>query len=183
MSINFLTEEQVKRSLWGRFNDIPDITQLGGFFRLDATGAGRWPPTAPATSSDTVQLGTVRYLNCFLDNPEDVPAAVVDYVAEQLGLDAAALKEYGDKEARWDHQKQIREDYGYTVFEGEQWFALACWLYRRAWSTNDPCHLRPVMRGSCTRLRRYTITGIDLEHTGLDQGRAQYGYPGLLPAA
>ncbi|MFJ8644498.1 DUF4158 domain-containing protein [Streptomyces sp. NPDC093610] len=31
-----------------------------------------------------VQLGTVRYLGTFLNNPEDVPAVVVDYVAEQL---------------------------------------------------------------------------------------------------
>jgi hypothetical protein len=46
----------------------------------------------------------------------------------------------------------------------------------------DPCHLRPVMRGTCTRLRRYTITGIDLEHIDLAQGRAEHGYPGLTAA-
>jgi len=47
----------------------------------------------------------------------------------------------------------------------------------------DPCHLRPVLRGSCTRLRRYTITGADLEHLTLEHGRANYGYPGLQQAA
>ncbi|WP_197048952.1 DUF4158 domain-containing protein, partial [Streptosporangium roseum] len=81
----------------------------------------------------SVQLGTARFLNCFLDDLEDVPAAVVDYVAEQLGLQAADVKGYGEKEARWDHQEQIRTGYGFTAFEGEQWFALACWLYKRAW--------------------------------------------------
>jgi hypothetical protein len=70
-----------------------------------------------------------------------VPAAVVDYVAAQLGLTADDLKGYGDKQARWEHQKQIRQDYGYTAFEAEQWFALACWVYRRCWSTGE----RPIV--------------------------------------
>ncbi|MFI7461334.1 DUF4158 domain-containing protein [Nonomuraea sp. NPDC049646] len=39
-----------------------------------------------------VQLGTARFLNCFLEDPEDVPAVVVDYVAEQLCLDPSVLK-------------------------------------------------------------------------------------------
>jgi hypothetical protein len=47
----------------------------------------------------------------------------------------------------------------------------------------DPCHLRPVLRGSCTMLRRYIITGADLEHLALGDGRANYGYPGLQRAA
>lgn len=46
----------------------------------------------------------------------------------------------------------------------------------------DPCHLRPVMRGTCTRLRRYTLTGVELEHLSLDEGRAALGMPGLLAA-
>jgi hypothetical protein len=47
----------------------------------------------------------------------------------------------------------------------------------------DPCHLRPVTRGTCTRLRRFTITGVGLEQLDLAHGRARYGYPGLLSAA
>ncbi|MEV0620278.1 hypothetical protein AB0I81_43640 [Nonomuraea sp. NPDC050404] len=47
----------------------------------------------------------------------------------------------------------------------------------------DPCHLRPVMRGTCTRLRRYTVTGVELEHLTLDQGHANLAMPGLLAAA
>jgi hypothetical protein len=47
----------------------------------------------------------------------------------------------------------------------------------------DPCHLRPVLRGSCTRLRRYTIVGADLEHLALGDGRTNYGYPGPRQAA
>jgi hypothetical protein len=47
----------------------------------------------------------------------------------------------------------------------------------------DPCHLRPTMRGTCTRLRRFTVTGVELEHIALDDGRAAYAMPGLLAAA
>lgn len=58
---------------------------------------------------------------------------VVDYVAEQLGLDPAEFAGYGTKETRWDHQDQIREGYTYTKFEFDQWFGLARWMYQRAW--------------------------------------------------
>jgi hypothetical protein len=50
-----------------------------------------------------VQLGTIRYLGTFLDNPEEVPAVVTSYVAEQLGLEPAAFTGYGASETRWDH--------------------------------------------------------------------------------
>jgi hypothetical protein len=53
-----------------------------------------------------LQLGTARFLGTFLPDPEQAPAIVVDYVAEQLGLDPADLKGYGVREARWDHQSQ-----------------------------------------------------------------------------
>jgi hypothetical protein len=32
--------------------------------------------------------------------------------------------------------------YGYTAFEGEEWFALACWLYKRAWAATGE---RPIV--------------------------------------
>lgn len=88
-----------------------------------------------------LQLGTVRFLGTFLSDPTDAPAVVVDYVAEQLGLDPADLKGYGEKEARWDHQKLIRQAHGYTSFEFEQWFGLARWVYRRVWSGSE----RPIV--------------------------------------
>lgn len=44
----------------------------------------------------------------------------------------------------------------------------------------DPRHLRPVMRSTGKPLRRYTITGVGIEHRTLDQARAEHGYPGLV---
>jgi hypothetical protein len=49
MPVNFLTEDQ--RSRWGRFNEAPDLTQLGGFFHLEA--ADRRRAMAAVTSSAT----------------------------------------------------------------------------------------------------------------------------------
>jgi hypothetical protein len=43
----------------------------------------------------------------------------------------------------------------------------------------DPRHLRPVMRATGLPLRRYVITGVDLEHRTLDEARRLHAYPGL----
>ncbi|WP_007517809.1 Tn3 family transposase [Pseudofrankia saprophytica] len=133
MPTNFLTEDQRKR--YGRFTGIPDEGQLAGSFLLDQT-ARRRAATAKGPRNRlgwAIQLGTLRYLGTFLDDPADVPAVVVDYVAEQLGLPPAALAGYGTAEHRWDHQEQIREAYGYRKFDFDQWFSLARWMYQRAW--------------------------------------------------
>ncbi len=137
MPVNFLTEEQ--RNRYGRFNADPDEAQLGGFFHLDAAARRRAMAAQGARSQLgwAVQLGTVRFLGAFLPNPEAVPTVVTDHLAAQLGLEAADLKGYGDREARWDHQAQIRGAYGYTPFGPAAWLALARWLYTRAWTANE----------------------------------------------
>ncbi|MFH8365791.1 DUF4158 domain-containing protein [Streptomyces sp. NPDC018031] len=133
MPTNFPSEDQRRRC--GRFAEDSDEGQLAGSFLLDQTARRRAMAAKGARNRIgwAVQLGTVRYLGTFLDNPEQVPAVVVDYVAEQLGLDPAEFVGYGTRETRWDHQEQIREGYGYTKFEFDQWFALARWMYQRAW--------------------------------------------------
>jgi hypothetical protein len=51
----------------------------------------------------------------------------------------------------------------------------------------DSCHLRPVMRDTCTRLRHYTLTGVELEHLSLDKRCAALGmvvsYPNSFTVA
>jgi len=82
-----------------------------------------------------VQLGTVRYLGRFLENPADVPASVVRWTAGELAVGADTnLEQYGAGEARWEHQAEIRTAYGYRPFgdpgvEDE----LVAWLRARAW--------------------------------------------------
>ncbi|MFF5211019.1 DUF4158 domain-containing protein [Streptosporangium sp. NPDC000396] len=69
MPVNFLTEDQ--RGRWGRFNEVPDLTQLGGFFHLEAADRRRAMAANGARNQlgYAVQLGTARFLNCFLTEP------------------------------------------------------------------------------------------------------------------
>ncbi|MGW3568696.1 DUF4158 domain-containing protein [Streptomyces sp. NPDC000941] len=138
IATNAATVEEQRRR-FGHFTEDPDEGQLAGSFLLDQTArrramAARGPRNRIGWA---VQLGTIRYLGTFLNNPEEVPAVVVAYVAEQLGLEPSAFAGYGGNEARWDHQEQIRDGYGCTKFEFDQWFALARWLYQRAWIGNE----------------------------------------------
>lgn len=137
MPVNFLTEAQ--RARYGRFNTVPDEAQLGAFFHLDAD-ARRLAMGASGPRNRlgmALQLTTVRFLGTFLADPADVPTAVVDFVAAQLGLSPDDLKGYEEKKARWEHQKKIREAYGYTLFGPEQWLSLGIWAYRRSWAGNE----------------------------------------------
>ncbi|MFE5012117.1 DUF4158 domain-containing protein [Streptomyces sp. NPDC056696] len=160
MPTNFLSEEQRRR--FGHFTEDPDKGQLAGSFLLDQTARRRAMAARGARNRIgwAVQLGTIRYLGTFLNNPEEVPAVVVAYVAKQLGLEPAAFAGYGSSEARWDHQEQIRDGYGYTKFEFDQWFALARWLYQRAWIGNErPTPLCSTSRPSAWRTRRWYCPG------------------------
>ncbi|MGW4695412.1 hypothetical protein ACWEO1_23890 [Kitasatospora cineracea] len=42
----------------------------------------------------------------------------------------------------------------------------------------DPCHLAPVMRSTGCRLRRFTLTGVEIEHIAQADARAAHGFPG-----
>jgi hypothetical protein len=58
-----------------------------------------------------VQLGTVRYLGRFLENPADVPASVLRWTIRDIGVaTATSLDGYGEREARWEHQKDLRHE-------------------------------------------------------------------------
>ncbi|MEV4395308.1 DUF4158 domain-containing protein [Nonomuraea sp. NPDC049607] len=90
MPVSFLTTEQ--RSRYGVFNAVPDIAQLSAFCHLDADDRHRAMAAKDARSQLglAVQLGTARFLNCFLDDPEDVPTEVIDYVATRCSCRACA---------------------------------------------------------------------------------------------
>ncbi|WP_327286778.1 DUF4158 domain-containing protein [Streptomyces sp. NBC_01198] len=109
MPVAFLTEEQ--RRSYGTFSASPDDGQLAGYFLLDRDARRRAMTCRGARSQlgYGVQLGTVRFLGAFLDDPERAPAVVVDYVAGQFGLDPRALAGYGSERTRWDHQNAIKK--------------------------------------------------------------------------
>jgi len=82
-----------------------------------------------------LQLGTLRYLGRFLEDPAQVPAGAVQWTAREIGVPAETdLAAYGRREWRWAHQDEIRREYGYRPFghagvEDE----LVGWLRARAW--------------------------------------------------
>lgn len=86
-----------------------------------------------------VQLGTVRYLGRFLENPAEAPEQVVHWTAREIGVAPSTdLAGYGEGDWRWAHQAEIRDTYGYEPFstpgvEPE----LVEWLRARAWVTAE----------------------------------------------
>ena len=83
-------------------------------------------------------MGTVRFLGTFLADPTDVPTAVVDYVAGQVGAsDASCLKGYLSRRAtRFEHTAEIVAAYGYRGFADAE-AELERWVDDRAWTTGE----------------------------------------------
>src|SRR5271157_51278 len=139
MPVSFLTAEQERR--YGRYAGEPSTDQLARHFHLDdadreVIGAKRWDHMRLGFA---VQLGTVRFLGTFLDEPDGVPAGVVADLARQLDIaDPACLARYAIGRARWQHAREIREQHGYREFTDP--FArcrLARWLYALCWTGTD----------------------------------------------
>ena len=74
----------------------------------------------------------------FLEDPLEVPGAVLDFVVAQLGLvDPSVVKRYAERvKTKSDHQQEIRRVYGLRDFAGAQ-AELAGWVAARAWTSGD----------------------------------------------
>jgi hypothetical protein len=85
-----------------------------------------------------VQLVSVRHLGMFLPDPLDVPPELVEYLAEQLGIDdPSCVKSYGDRPmTRFEHANEIRWEFGLASFADVE-AELAAWIADQAWMTGD----------------------------------------------
>ncbi|WP_408007529.1 DUF4158 domain-containing protein [Saccharopolyspora karakumensis] len=99
MPVEFLSDEQA--AACGRLPELVSRAELQRFFFLDDVDRG----LVEAKRREHNKLGfalplvTVRNVGAFLDDPLDVPAEVVDYLAEQLGItDSSCVKSYGERE-------------------------------------------------------------------------------------
>jgi len=122
---------------YGRFSAELSLDELASCFFFDDADRrliARRRTDATALGF-ALQLGTVRYVGRFLEDPAEVPAGVVQWTAREIGVPVGTdLAAYGRGEWRWAHQEEIRREYGYRPFgapgvEDE----LVAWLCARAW--------------------------------------------------
>ena len=110
MPVSFLTEAQQRR--YGRFDGEPSADQFTRYFHLDDAdrdlfGRRRWDHMRLGFA---LQLGTVRFLGNFLDDPTAVPPSVVKTLGGQIGIrDSDNLALYAEGNAHWRHAGEIRE--------------------------------------------------------------------------
>lgn len=138
MPVEFLTVAEA--AAYGRFGGAPSQAELEKVFFLDdadrvLVGHRRGDHNRLGFA---LQLTTVRYLGTFLADPLDVPAGVLDSLAEQLQVDdASQVKRYTERRAtRFGHQDEIREACGLKDF-GTAEKDFIRWVDARAWNTGD----------------------------------------------
>ena len=137
MPVEFLSDEQA--AAYGRFTGESPAGELERFFYLDDADRD----LVARRRSDhhrlgfAVQLGTVRSLGRFLEDPLDVPWLAVEFLAEELEIgDASCVKKYAQRpQTPYEHAWEIRDRYGYRSFDDQGCAeAFARFLDGRAWT-------------------------------------------------
>jgi len=124
---------------YGRFGAL-SLVELERFFYLDDEDRR----LIAARRRDYNRLGfalqvvTVRQLGMFLADPLDVPPELIDYLAEQLGIeDSSCVKQYTEREkTKLEHAWEIQREYGLTPY-ADVGSELAAWVADQAWMTGD----------------------------------------------
>jgi hypothetical protein len=103
MPVGFLSDDQALR--YGRFVGEPTSEQLARHFHLDDPdqafiGAHRGDHNRLGVA---VQLGTLRLLGTFLEDPALTPASVTRFVGSQLAIEGTAelMARYCATKGRW----------------------------------------------------------------------------------
>lgn len=137
MPVEFLSDEQV--AAYGRFTGELSAGELERFFYLDDADRD----LVARRRSDhhrlgfAVQLGTVRAVGRFLEDPLDVPWLAVELLADELEIgDASCVKKYVQRpQTPYEHAWEIRDRYGYRSFDDQGCAeAFARFLDGRAWT-------------------------------------------------
>ena len=138
MPVEFLTDDEA--AAYGRYAGAPSQAELEKIFFLDdedrALVDRRRGPHMKLGFA--LQLVTARYIGLFLEDPLDVPAEVVDFVAGQLGIEnPSCVKRYTERDkTRFDHAWEIRQACELKEFaEAEP--GLRKWVAARSWTSGD----------------------------------------------
>ncbi|CAE6812098.1 Tn3 family transposase ISXc4 [Paraburkholderia aspalathi] len=168
MPVSFLSDEQRKN--YGRYTGVPSPHDLIRYFHLDDADHALIAKKRGEHNrlGFAAQLGTVRYLGTFLDDPLAVPAPILHTLARQLRIDAIdGTRDYSTGEQRWEHAIEIRAAYGYVeITQPRAGFRLTRWLYALCWTGTDrPSVLferatawlvtHKVLLPGCSTLERY----------------------------
>ena len=164
MPVQFLTSEQ--RAGYGRYVGDPSADELARYFHLDDADHA----VIGVKRGDHNRLGFALQLTTarFLEDPLEVPAAVLQVLVRQLRVtNLDLLPRYRDAEKRWDHMAEIRSRYGFRDWgDPAVGFRLSRWLYALCWTgTEQPSVLfdrattwllaHKVLLPGCTTLERY----------------------------
>ena len=168
MPVSFLSNEQ--RENYGRYAGVPSAHDLARHFHLDDADHA----VIAQKRGDhnrlgfAVQLGTVRYLGTFLEDPLAVPGPVLHTLAKQLRIATMeGTHSYSSGRQRWQHATEIRSHYGYVeITERQVGYRLTRWLYALCWTGTDrPSVLferatawlltHKVLLPGCSTLERY----------------------------
>jgi hypothetical protein len=138
MPVEFLSDDEA--AAYGSYAKVPTRAELEKVFYLDLDDRA----LIGRRRGDHMKLGfalqlvTCRYVGLFLEDPLNVPVAVLDFVAGQLGIeDTSCVKRYTERDkTRFDHAWEIQRVYKLKDFaevEGE----LRAWVAARSWTSGD----------------------------------------------
>ena len=138
MPVEFLTDDEA--AAYGRYAGAPSQAELEKIFFLDDEDRALVDRRRGSHMKlgFALQLVTVRYVGLFLEDPLDVPAEVVDFVAGQLGIEnPSCVKRYTERDkTRFDHAWEIRQACELKEFaEAEP--GLRKWVAARSWTSGD----------------------------------------------
>jgi len=172
MPIGFL--DNAERERLSQFP--PDISndEVIAYFTLTKSDRGIVPKTSSAANrlGVGVQIGTLRYLG-FSPKVARTPMPVVEYVAAQLGVPAAALKDYGGRRVTVaEHLAQVQEHLGFRRVSSTDAKELTAWLIERALEHDRPTLLLSL---ACDRLRMSKIVRPALNRIERVVARARRG--------
>jgi TnpA family transposase len=138
MPVEFLSDDEA--AAYGRYVGAPTRAELEKMFFLDDADRrliGRRRGDQHRLGF-ALQLTTARFVGRFLPDPLEVPAEVIDYLADQLGVtDVSQIKQYTERrQTQFDHQDEIKKAYGLREFSAVE-AEFTAWVDARAWNTGD----------------------------------------------